>query len=719
MIINNAPQNEAILSNVGEVGEFRIRNSAKAFSILSSGLYANKIRAIIRELSCNAVDSHVAAGKTNVPFDVHLPTQFEPWFAIRDYGTGLNHDQVTNIYTTYFDSTKTSSNDFIGALGLGSKSPFSYTDNFSITAIKDGRKGIYTAFINDMGVPSIALMMEEETTEANGVEVKFSVNDYYDYDKFKQEARSVYRYFELKPVISDSNFEFQNLDYDVKDIAPGVHSYKNAQNRSIAVMGNIAYPIELPSSESIGPLAELLHCGLEMHFGIGELDFQASREGLSYIPQTINAIKNKLLQVNEKLTERLAEEADKIENIWDRATFLMKKANSSLWNNAVIKYIADTQFPVLVSNGRYVSYKSVKFSVKALARRWNISIRAFNKSSYYTTCTVQHPVTNRKARSTKDRFIWEIRPETGVYFVVQDIKRGALERAKYHWRQKYANEHSLVYVLSPEDADKPMKLDEFYAHLNNPPADRIFNASSLIEKERAKGGNNIGKNVSILRLELKSSHGNWRGNEYVWADAGKADQFDKNRMYYYLPLSGYQVQSTTGKDIDAKLLINYLHRSGVTEFANIEVYGVRKGDIEFIKTQKNWINLEKRIKDVLTNISSKTLMAYVVAKLDRDSHIKYNEKIINTINNVDSPYVKFVSQFKGHEKLDCDQKALNNLIKDYAQGSTVDPNVIVEKFMDERSAVYKRYPLLDNLQYYTDDEKIAEYINMVDTLKGI
>ena len=148
MIINNAPVNEAVLSNVGQIGEFRIRNSAKAFSILSSGLYANKIRAIIRELSCNAVDAHKAAGTTDVPFEVHLPTALEPFFYIRDFGIGLNHDQVTNIYTTYFESTKTASNDFIGALGLGSKSPFSYTENFTVTAIKDGRKGLYTAFIN-------------------------------------------------------------------------------------------------------------------------------------------------------------------------------------------------------------------------------------------------------------------------------------------------------------------------------------------------------------------------------------------------------------------------------------------------------------------------------------------------------------------------------------------------------------------------------------------
>ena len=182
MILNNAPVNEAIVSNVAEIGEFRIRNSAKAFSILSSGLYANKIRAIIRELSCNAVDSHAAAGKRDTPFDVHLPNTLEPHFAIRDYGTGLSHQQVTQIYTTYFESTKTASNEFIGALGLGSKSPFSYTDNFTVTAIQNGVKGIYSAFINGDGVPSIALMMQEPTDEPSGVEVKFSVNERYDFD---------------------------------------------------------------------------------------------------------------------------------------------------------------------------------------------------------------------------------------------------------------------------------------------------------------------------------------------------------------------------------------------------------------------------------------------------------------------------------------------------------------------------------------------------------
>ena len=51
-------------SNVGVEKEFNIKRTSKAFQILSSGLYSNKILAIVRELSCNAWDAHVAAAKT-------------------------------------------------------------------------------------------------------------------------------------------------------------------------------------------------------------------------------------------------------------------------------------------------------------------------------------------------------------------------------------------------------------------------------------------------------------------------------------------------------------------------------------------------------------------------------------------------------------------------------------------------------------------------------
>ena len=133
---------DVTLSNVGNTGEFKIKNSLKAFQILSSGLYSNKIKEIIRELSTNALDSHRAAGTVDTPFEVHLPTILVPYFSVRDYGTGLTDQEIESIYTTYFESTKTNSNEYIGALGLGSKSPFSYTDNFTVTSVKNGSKSI-------------------------------------------------------------------------------------------------------------------------------------------------------------------------------------------------------------------------------------------------------------------------------------------------------------------------------------------------------------------------------------------------------------------------------------------------------------------------------------------------------------------------------------------------------------------------------------------------
>ena len=156
-------------------GNFRIKATGKAFRILSDGLYSDKITAIIRELSCNAYDAHVEAGNLDKPFAIHLPTQFEPHFSLRDYGVGLSHDDVIQVYTTYFESTKTDSNDYIGCLGLGSKSPFSYVDNFTIVSYFNGEKRTYNAFMNEEGIPSIALMSTAKSKEHNGIEVSFAV----------------------------------------------------------------------------------------------------------------------------------------------------------------------------------------------------------------------------------------------------------------------------------------------------------------------------------------------------------------------------------------------------------------------------------------------------------------------------------------------------------------------------------------------------------------
>ena len=718
MKLHSTVQNEAIVSNVGEIGEFRIRNSAKAFNILSSGLYANKIRAIIRELSCNAVDSHVAAGKADTPFDVHLPNSLEPHFSIRDYGTGLSHEQVTNIYTTYFESTKTNSNDFIGALGLGSKSPFSYTDNFTVTAIKDGRKGIYTAFINEQGVPSIALMMEEQTTDPAGVEVRFAVTDRYDFDKFRQEARYVYEYFKLRPVISGSqNFEFKDPAYKETNIIPGVHYAGDGRN-SYAIMGNIKYPIEVPNADqALDGLHGLLACGLVMEFNIGELDFQASREGLSYIPETIQSIKAKLVALNAQLAIHIASEADKIENLWERALYLSQRHGDQLFTNAVVKYATDTKFELFdPTTNRYDALKKFDLNVAELASKYNIAIRGFTKTRSVQGCS------NLKTHNSYDntsgqqvvKQSWHIRVSGDVYFVINDTKVGALERSKYHWRninlESYSNH---VYVIEAVDKNKPVKTKAFFKALYNPPEKRIVNASTLLSKDRASG---MGKNVTIMHLVEGARRGRWNSAvPMVWHDAGKAGDFDANTTYYYLPLSGYQC---LGRVSDVKSLQYNLEKSGI--FTST-IYGVRKTDMDWVKTQKNWVNLDEHIKDKLSQLGQADVMGLVKKAIDFQELYQYNAQ--KHVTNVDSPYIKLYNTFKDVKAEDGNRKTyLEWLCRNYAiqTQANIDPSMLIDKYQAEVNQIYQRYPLLKRIsKYSTEAIEVAEYINLIDEKKGV
>ena len=98
--------NEAQVSGVEHTQAFQMQMNSKMFSILTDKLYQNKEGAVIRELSANARDAHVAAGKSDIPFELTLPTWLSTEFKIRDFGTGINPQDFYDIYTNLGQSTK-------------------------------------------------------------------------------------------------------------------------------------------------------------------------------------------------------------------------------------------------------------------------------------------------------------------------------------------------------------------------------------------------------------------------------------------------------------------------------------------------------------------------------------------------------------------------------------------------------------------------------------
>lgn len=288
---------------------FTIKATGKAFRILSSGLYKDKVLAVIRELSCNAYDAHVAAGIPSKPFDVHLPNALEPFFSVRDNGPALSPHQIETVFTTYFESTKTETNDQIGGLGLGCKSPLSYVDSFTVISRYEGVKRTYTVFFNEDDTPSMTLMAATDITgdawEATGLEIVLPVRQY-DFREFKEKAERVYRYFEVIPnVVGNPDFKvtrppvvFKGENYYLCD------DHENAR----AIMGIVSYPVDV-SSLSLSQAARDMVCSaIDMRFNVGDLDITAGREELSYDKRTKELLQARIAQILGEIPVRVMRE---------------------------------------------------------------------------------------------------------------------------------------------------------------------------------------------------------------------------------------------------------------------------------------------------------------------------------------------------------------------------------------------------------------------------
>ena len=319
MILDDIKQDVAVNGNFKTSG-FKIQATAKAFDILSSNIYTHKVRAVVREISCNARDAHVAAGNDE-PFDVHLPTSLEPWFTVRDYGTGLSDQEVREIFSTYFCSTKTGSNEFIGALGLGSKSPFCLVDSFMVTSYLDGIQRTYSCYRDEHGEPQVASLTEDETDEPNGLEVSLSIDG--KCEEFREEAIEVYNYFEELPNINDKSVETEiqanksNFIFQDEDFAFGI-GYGDTK----AVMGGVAYSI--PDQYDVFGLHGYIK------FELGEISFDAGRESLSLDDKTIKAIKEKSSKVKEQLYEKAREKVLELDTPFKRASYTQKLLSGRL-----------------------------------------------------------------------------------------------------------------------------------------------------------------------------------------------------------------------------------------------------------------------------------------------------------------------------------------------------------------------------------------------------
>lgn len=269
-------------TNASHSSAFQIAQSAKMFSVLADKIYTDKIRAVIREIACNALDI-----APNVPFKISTPSYNEPYFSVRDYGTGLTSDQMFNIYTKFFESTKAEDDTQVGGFGLGTKAPFAYTDTFTVTSYQNHKKSVYVAFRSSEGIPQLTLAETTITDEPDGLEVIVPVKPA-DFQSFETKAAEVLKWFPPKSFISYGfHVEPQAFFFQTPLFGLRRASYNT---KKVATMGPVPYEFDWDLPAVIVPF-----------FDIGELDLPPSRESLSLDTQTIQALETRNQEIRQKL----------------------------------------------------------------------------------------------------------------------------------------------------------------------------------------------------------------------------------------------------------------------------------------------------------------------------------------------------------------------------------------------------------------------------------
>ncbi len=297
------------------------RDSVHIMSILRDQLYSDKVMAVLREIGANALDANASMGRASVPIEVTMPTLFHPTLVIRDRGPGLSIDDVRRVFSQYGASTKRGSNDAIGMLGIGSKSPFAYSDSFAIRSWHGGTVSVYNAVLDEGGAGRIDLLdvsVASDPTET-GLEISLGIRPS-DIGDFEDRARRLFVHFDPRPKIN------MELPAAVDSIAISNGSIFNGNGFGhsgtwTAVMGCIPYDVDLGQLQGLqnAPLnSAAKRIGGIIRFPIGDLQVSASRESLKYGDGTKARLTEGINHAIVELIEILLAGIDDVSNLEKR-----------------------------------------------------------------------------------------------------------------------------------------------------------------------------------------------------------------------------------------------------------------------------------------------------------------------------------------------------------------------------------------------------------------
>ena len=282
--------------------EMGVSDSAALMHIFSTTLYTYPMLATVREIICNGWDGHITSGRTDTPLQI---TVSDEQIVIRDFGPGIPHAKIGPIYGVFGNSTKREDGAVTGGFGLGSKAPFSYTDNFEVVSNHEGLKSVYRVSKSSMergGKPSIDTMVQVPTDET-GIRVTIPLKSRYDAERFMAHIVEVLVLGEIRAVINGGE-ETQVLPLSESPSGYIISSFKGTLSQKINLRyGNVVYPI--PRMDEYGEMWDQISKNMNQLWNEARITFMAvpdsisiapSREALIFMDSTVEAIRLLLMK---------------------------------------------------------------------------------------------------------------------------------------------------------------------------------------------------------------------------------------------------------------------------------------------------------------------------------------------------------------------------------------------------------------------------------------
>jgi len=583
-------QHEYHAGNVELHGAFQVANTAFMQELLS-GIYSNPIKAVIRELSTNAYEAHLMANNPE-PFSVTLPTVDNPTFHIRDYGTGLNKEDLTNLYTVYGKSTKRHTNEFAGGFGIGSKSPFTYTDMFQVISYHEGKKYVVVNSKSTSGKFCFHLMSETDTNEPNGIEIIIKVKPT-DINAFFQEAKHVYKYFAIQPKcnlildipVSDYKFSFSDNKYQIA----------NGRD-SIVVMGPVAYPIQIDHFKDNIDKTVLLNACARINLNVGDVDIAPNREELKYTDLTKSVLSKCLKEISNFLNEEFTKLLTSCTTMWD----------AKVTANEVLN----------------------KFGFADIIRRGNVKWKG-KQIQFYSYCSdpcisskIEYDRTSSVKRTNKGRrrnIYYYLNRNT--MFVLPD-SRDYVARCK-HFIQN--NQDKTIYIV---DSSNP-NFDKFYER--NDLVESNVIKSSTLAKAPVQPRNNTSRQSAGFNLLVEILN-----SKDIKSNCG-------NSMVNLNNHSGYYCTNESVKSFVERHYLLLLSENLITKENIIFLQPHHYKKVQIVKSHKNWENvdvlLEKSFQAAILQYGDNILKYKYIDTLARIDITQYNKdsiayKIFTLHNNI-------------------------------------------------------------------------------------